>query len=349
MNSSDILKIRLYNQLLAGHSLNDPQEIVAYMGAMQAQAFDMARWGIGVRLPGSTNKDIEEAINQTKIVRTHILRPTWHFVSAEDIHWMIDLSGPRLKPVYKSYGKMSGIDHSVYMQIWPLVENLLMGDNHLTQKEIETHLLERKTVMHEYAVQYALRHAELDGLVCNGRINGYKQTFCLLQERVPKKQSLAREEMLERLARKFFTSHNPATIDDFIWWSGLLASDAKKALSLIQEDFIQEEINGRTFWMKNDIKIPGDEEVSALLLPQFDEMVVSYKNRSEMISDEHYGKVMTKNGLFSPTVMLDGRIIGSWKKVKNDVELSFFEKTNKKTQDRFKPIIRRYKEFLSLK
>ncbi|MDF9829221.1 winged helix DNA-binding domain-containing protein [Parabacteroides sp. PF5-6] len=352
MVSSEILRLRLHNQLLAGNNMKAPHEIVAYMGAMQAQTFDMARWAIGARLPGIvTDRRVIEAIDNAEIIRTHILRPTWHFVAAEDVYWMAELSRPRLRPVYASYARMMGVDDRIFETHWTFVERMLRDDNHLTRLELVAQLNQEGKAVDDYAVKRILDFAELEGLVCNGRVRGNKQTFCLLQERAAKTQVLSKEESLEKLARKFFTSHAPATLADFIWWSGLLASDAKKALALIQDDFVTETANGRTFYMKNDWVIPAAGETSALLLPQFDEMVVSYKDRSEMIDEQHYGKVMTKNGLFSPTIMLDGEIIGSWRKVMNkkkpEVELNFFEKTSKQKQNLYKKAQQNYLYYLT--
>ncbi len=333
MNTTDLLRIRLYNQLLDGKKFKTPEEIVSYMGAMQSQSFEMAKWAIGIRLPGSTNLSIEEALNNGKIIRTHILRPTWHFVSAEDIHWMIDLSAPRLKNTFLTYGKMLRIENDILKKTIPLIETALLDNNHLTRQEISAYLNTKGLNLETNALSHLMRYAELDGLVCSGKFKGNRQSYCLLEELVPRQAVLCHEEALEKLARKFFTSHGPATLHDFIWWSGLKISDAKKALELIKDDFITEEINGRIFYFKNDIQIPDNTNDSLLLLPPFDEYVVSYKDRSEIVDDENYGKVMTKNGLFSPTVMYNGRIVGSWKKIKNkdktDIELSFFKNTKK--------------------
>lgn len=349
MNTTDILRIRLYNQLLAGNSFREPHEIVRYMGAMQSQAFDMAKWAIGARLPGCTAVRIDEAINSGQIVRTHILRPTWHFVSAEDIYWMIELSSPRLRPVYTSYGKMSGVDEEFVSRHFHLVEKLLDNEGHLTRQELLSRLIADGYQMETPQINRLIDYGEVEGVIGSGFVKGGKHSYCLMQKRIPKPAPLSKEEALERLARRFFTSHAPATLQDFIWWSGLLISDARKGLELIKDDFISEEINGRTFWMRNDTVIPPDATPSALLLPPFDEMVVSYKDRSEMIEDEHYGKVMTKNGLFSPTVMLDGKIIGSWRKVKKNkqatVELSFFHKTTKQLRDLYNLPTQRVKDF----
>ncbi|MDR2009451.1 MAG: winged helix DNA-binding domain-containing protein [Bacteroidales bacterium] len=349
MNTSELLKIRLHNQLLADHVINEPHKIVSWFGAMQSQSLEMAKWAIGSRLEGSTVSTIENALNTGKIIRTHILRPTWHFVAAEDIHWMFELSNPRIKPVYISYCRMIGVEETIIYKSIDILEKALTGNKHLTKEEISEILLHKNIKTDNHLLNMIIGRAEMEGIICNGKLRGNKQTYTLLQEWVPEKNKLSKEEALECLARKFFSSHSPATLQDFVWWSGLTVTEARKAIELIKNDFISEEINGRIFWMKNNISVPDKTEISALLLPPFDEFVVSYKDRSEIIEDQHYSKVMTKNGLFSPTIMLNGQIIGSWKKIntKNGIkiELSFFEKTNIKTQSLFKKEIKRLEAF----
>lgn len=353
MSKATLLKIRLHNQLLATHQLNEPHEIVSWMGAMQSQALDLAKWAIGTRLDNKTVKDIEDVLNTGKVIRTHILRPTWHFVSAEDIHWMYDLSCPRLKPIYRGYAKTYGADESLIYKAIPALEKVLLNGKHLTKQEIGDALLEHDITLDDDYLKLTLSYAEMEGIIVNGRLSGNKQTFTLLEEWVPRKETICKEEALERLARRYFTSHSPASLQDFVWWSGLTITECKQAIEMIKPDFICETINGREFWMKNDVNIPSDDEDSALLLPPFDEFVVSYKDRSDMIEEVHYGKVMTKTGIFSPTIMLNGEIIGSWKKTMQKglprIALSFFEKTTKKREALFNAEIKRLEKFYSAK
>ena len=351
MTTPELLRIRLHNQLLAAHHWEEPADVVSWMGAMQAQALDLAKWAIGVRLNGKTVKDIEDDLNTGKIIRTHILRPTWHFVTAEDIHWMSELSAPRLKPIYLSYCKMQKADESLISRAIPVLEKILSGGKHLTRQEIGVCLQAEKIPVDEMHLKFAISRAEIEGILCNGQLQGSKQSFTLLTEWAPRKETLCREEALERLARRYFTSHGPATLPDFVWWSGLTLTECRRALEMIKADFLCETLNGREFWMRNDIKTPPSTDHSVLLLPPFDEFVVSYKDRPEMISDTHYGKVMTRNGIFSPTVMYNGEIVGSWKKVVKkglpQVELSFFEKTVKRTHRLFNPEMKRVTNFYS--
>ncbi|MDL2303882.1 winged helix DNA-binding domain-containing protein [Bacteroides sp. OttesenSCG-928-D19] len=386
MDVTELLQIRLNNQLLAGHQLKEPDEVVSWMGAMQAQTLDMAKWGIGVRLDGHTVRDVESALNTGRIIRTHILRPTWHFVSADDFHWMRDLSYPQLKPIYFSYYKTYGVDKEQIYGVIPLLEKSLSGGVHLTKQEIANILQTEKIATDNHLLNFAIQLAEIEGILCNGQLRGNTnntQTFTLLSEWVPRKETISREEALERLARRYFTSHGPATLRDFAWWSGLKITECRQALEMIKPDFVCEKLNDREFWLCNDNRMLSGSEKSvlpanngialqtnsrsecpandqsasftnsrsALLLPPFDEFVVSYTDRSEIIEDAHYGKVMTKNGLFSPTVMLNGEIVGSWKKIMKkgipQIELSFFQKTPAKVQALFKPEIKRLEQFYS--
>lgn len=348
-NTRTLLATRLHNQMLAVHDIKKPTEVVSHMGAMQSQSLDLAKWAIGVRIKNQTVNSIDEALNTGKIIRTHILRPTWHFVSAEDIHWMFDLSNPQLKPIYKYYGKNHVADETVIYQSIPLVVKALEGGKHLTKAELSDWLLSQNISVDTRYMTLILSYAEMEGLLVNGELRGNKQTFTLLEEWVPRKETLQREEALARLAQRFFASHAPATLHDFSWWSGLGLTECKQAIEMNKADLISTTFNGRVFWMRNDQQLPPDDMQSALLLPPFDEFVVSYKDRSEIIEDAHYAKVMTKNGLFSPTIMLNGEIVGSWKKtVKKDqvlIDLSFFKKTTKKTQELFRPEMERLKAF----
>ena len=349
MTPDELLHIRLYNQLLSLHELKEPREVVARMGAMQSQVLEMAKWAIGSRLQNSSAKEITDVLNKGEVIRTHILRPTWHFVAAEDLRWMYALSYPRLKPVYRSYAKMLGADESLLYPHIPLIEELLSGGRHLTKQEIGVALAERGVILDDNHLSLLLSFTELEGIIVNGELTGSRQTFTLLDEWAPRIPDISREEALARLARRYFTSHGPATLQDFAWWSNLPITECRQALEMIRPDFIRESIDGRECWMPNDIQTPPSDHDSALLLAPFDEFVVSYKDRSGMIEEAHYAKVITKNGIFSPTIMLNGQIIGSWKKSmkKNlpQITLTFFEKVPQKTVGLFQPEIDRLEKF----
>lgn len=349
MNTIDIRNIRLYNQLLTTHRLKTPKEVVSWMGAMQAQMYPMAKWAIGLRLPGSTNEMVEQAINNGEIIRTHILRPTWHFVSSEDIHWMLELTAPRIKMAVLNYCKYSGEDEPLLNKMLHYVEKILMKESHLTRQEVGELLIAEGVELDKYRLNHIMSWAELEGVVCNGKVKGGKQTYSLLQEKAPKTFSLTKDEALERLARKYFSSHGPATIKDFVWWSGLLTSDARKGIEYIKHDFVGEVFGDETYWFRNDLQLPSSEDnSSALLLPAFDEYLVGYRDRPEILKAEYTRTVITKTGIFAPIITLNGEIIGTWKdKKKTDTEFSFFQKEKKQIQDLFKSHTEMYKAFWS--
>lgn len=353
MNSCELLKIRLYNQLLTIHTLTEPGEIVSWLGAVQAQLLELSKWAIGARLPHSTIADVNDALSSGKILRTHILRPTWHLVAAEDIHWMRELSASRLMPIFVAYGKSWGADEMLIRKTVPRMVKILEQKGDLTKQEISEQLTIAGHGVDQHTLSHALSCSELEGLLCSGVVRGNKHTYALLEERVPKTDPFCKEEALAKLALRFFSSHSPATLQDFTWWSGLSVSEAKSGLEAVKKHFISETMNGRTFWMRNDIQLPITESCPSLLLPAFDEFVVSYKDRSEIIKEEHYHKVMTKNGIFSHTIMADGRIVGSWKRVKKrkeyQIELSFFEKKDEEKRELFTDQVEKVQRFFEEK
>jgi len=230
----NIANIRLISQQIALTKYKTAQEIVNFMGAMQAQDFAMVKWAIGLRLKNSTNKIIETAINKGEIIRTHLLRPTWHFVSAEDIHWLIELTAPKIKSSIKSRLKEFEINEKMLAQSNAIFHKALIEESFLSREDLLKKLTDAKIPIDNFRSSHFLFCAELDGLICSGPIKNNKQTYSLLEKRVPKYQSFSREESLAKLATKYFFSHFPATVQDFIWWSGLGATDAKNALESIK-------------------------------------------------------------------------------------------------------------------
>lgn len=340
MNTSLIANLRLNNQLLMGSDLKTPQEVVSWMGAVQAQDFNMTKWALGVRLPALTNKSVEDAINKGQIVRMHILRPTWHQVAATDIHWMLALSSPRVKQTLKSSDKILGLTDKIVEQMNVFIAKVLSENGDLTRQELGEMLRAEGHEMESRKLNHMMYHAELDGVVCSGNIKGGKQTYRLLEEKIPKTEIFDKDIALERLARKYFMSHAPATLHDFVWWSGLAMSDARRAMEMIKPDFVVEKIDSLEYWINNSFKELKDSNESVFLLPAWDEFVVSYKNRQHIILDEHYRKVISTNGIFKPVVVKNGQIIGMWKRVKRKdkvfAETELFGKVDGATKDLIK-------------
>ncbi|MBI5352017.1 MAG: AlkZ family DNA glycosylase [Chloroflexi bacterium] len=305
------------------------------MGAMQAQDYSMVKWAVGVRLPNSTDRTIESAINNGEIIRTHLLRPTWHLVSAEDIHWILELTAPQIKATLKSRHKELGISEAIVTKSNAVIKQALSDGIHLTRNELVTELEKHKIMTNENRASHLLLRAELDGIVCSGATKGKNQTYTLLEVRVPKTKPLSREKALANLARQYFSSHCPATIYDFVWWSGLSTSDAKQALEMVKSDFVSETIDSHAYWFTNILSSPKPEKEDVHLLPAFDEFIISYKDRSASLPFENHNKTVSNNGIFRPVIVVNGQIVGIWKRsIKKDkviVEAEFFKQPSKST------------------
>ncbi|MDQ6471198.1 winged helix DNA-binding domain-containing protein [Flavobacterium sp. LHD-80] len=331
MIHSEISHHRLVSQKLYKTSQCSPEEIVRHFGAIQAQDYAMAKWAIGSRCD-SSEKEIEEAVNSAKIIRTHILRPTWHFVSSDDIYWMLDLSAPQVKRFTISAAKKFGYDAKKLDQTNNAIEKLLAGNNHLTRDEIMQELGISKTSKEDFLSAAIMMNAELDGLVCNGKMKGKQITYALLEERVAKpKNKLTKEEGLEKLAKRYFESHGPATITDFSWWSGFPPTICQQTVNAIGLQLNSVEIDGQIYWFGTDYSFESSFRESVHFLPAFDELLISYKTREASMQPEHQSKAFTNNGIFKPIILENGKVIGIWKRtVKKDhvkVETQFFNDT----------------------
>jgi hypothetical protein len=333
MKPIDITSLRLINQQIAATRFKTPRELVGWMGAMQAQDYNHAKWALGVRLPHLTEEQIESAFNQGEIIRTHLMRPTWHFVSADDIYWLLELTAKQIKSTTKSRHRDLGLTESDLKKSKEILVKSLEGNRSLTREELSDQLNWAGINTYEQRLPHILMEAEIDGIICSGGIQGKKQTYTLLSERVPVKKTLSKEEALALLAKKYFSSHGPATLPDFVWWSGLPITDARKALEMNKSTFISETVGTETYWFEDNITIPASLPDSVYLLPAFDEYLISYKDRSAVITDDDHKKAISNNGIFRPVVLVSGQISGLWKRtLKKDtvlIELDHFRPHNK--------------------
>ena len=333
MNSKNILNIRLITQQIEATKFRTPKEIVSWMGAMQAQDYNMAKWAIGLRLPGTTDGTIEDAFNKGEILRTHVLRPTWHFVAAEDIYWMLELTSPQMNSLLKSRQKQLELTKTIFAKSNSIIEKAVSGRKHVTREELMTLLKKAKITITSERSYHLMYQAELNGIVCSGNMKGKNQTYALLEERIKKAKQIPREEALAKLADRYFTSHCPATLEDFTWWSGLNITDARHALEMIKKSLISETIKSKTYWFTNSFSIPAKSKSSLYLLPAFDEFFISYKDRTAAFQPEHHTKAFTNNGIFHPVILMNGKAIGLWKRnIQKDkviLEAAFFKNVSK--------------------
>ncbi|WP_185117482.1 winged helix DNA-binding domain-containing protein [Dysgonomonas sp. Marseille-P4361] len=325
-----IKNIRLTSHQLSEHKFDTPKELISWMGAIQAQDFTMAKWAIAIRLKSCTEQEVEDAFNRGDFLRTHIMRPTWHFVSSEDIRWLLKLTGDRIKLAWK-YAKDLKIEEQDLIKCYRLLEKTLRDNNHQTKEEIAK-LFEQgglgATPRHIY---HFMMWAEAEGIICSGSLKGEKQTYALLDERAPQSKDISKDEALAKLARRYLMSHSPATLQDFIWWSGLTIRDCRHAFGLIEDELIKDYFDSTELYIHNTYKdnIPLEDEILHFL-PAYDEYLISYKNRTNVLDLKHYPKAFNNYGTFKPVILYNGHVMGNWKSKGTDLDVTFWH-------DKFKP------------
>lgn len=313
MNLSDIAALRLANQQILNTRFTDPAELVAWMGAVQSQDFGMAKWALGLRLKKATDASVEQAIDAGGIIRTHIMRPTWHFIAKEDARWMMDLTAPH---VYKLAGTMYRqlkLDESVFRITNDLIGKLLADGQELTREEVIAEVNKAGIETDNLRATHIMFQAELDKIICNGKRRGKKFTYALFDKKVPATAPLKREEALAALAKRYFASHGPATVQDFAWWSGLSVTDSKLGFEAVRADFEMANVGGREYLFLTETELPK-VPAKAMLIPPWDELTVGYADRSAAMDDVVAQNPESGNGIFKPVVMVKGKIVAAWRR-----------------------------------
>jgi hypothetical protein len=351
MDQSEIAYLRLASQQLVGTDFTTPKELVYWMGAMQAQDYPMAKWAIGARLPDVTDQAVETAIADARIIRTHLLRPTWHFVAAEDVYWMLELTAPQIRDAQSPREKQLELTEDVIAKSNTTIEAALSSGRHLTREELISALHLAGIATDQNRASHLFARAELEKIICSGISRGSKTTYALLSERVPKANNLTKDEALAQLAQRYFTSRCPATLQDFTWWSGLPAREASNALELVKSEFERALIDGRTYWLTRGLTTLHSDQGGIYLLPIYDEFIISYSNRSASIPPqlEQHMKEISDRGVFRPIIVVDGQVVGIWRRtLQNEalrVEIQPFINLDPATKKRIVEVATRYGSF----
>ena len=328
MTLPDISNCRLVSQKIVTTEFSSAKDVVGWMGAMQAQDFAMAKWAVGLRLLNPANSTIETALNKGEIIRTHVMRPTWHFVVAEDVYWLLDLTASKIKMAMKARDKELELTEAIFNKSNNILEGILSKGVHLGREELAIAFNNAGISTDNNRLSHLLVRAELEGIVCSGSVNGNKQAYALLSDRVPLKKILSRDESLAELAKRYFTSHGPATLQDFIWWSGLSVTEARLGFESVKSGFISETVGSVNYWFKDSISNILNDTNSVYLLPAFDEFLISYRDRSASLSLIHHKKAVSDNGIFRPLIVQNGQVTGLWRRtIKKDevmIETSSF-------------------------
>ncbi|HYP16797.1 MAG TPA: winged helix DNA-binding domain-containing protein [Opitutus sp.] len=318
MTIKDVLRQRLINQHIGGDRLRTPAEIVAWLGAVQAQEYAMAKWALALRLPNAPNDTvIEESFNSGAILRTHVLRPTWHFIAPADLRWMLQLSQPRILAQMAGRHRELEVDATLVRRARKVVIKALEGGSCLSRTELSDALRRARIVAEGERLAHLVMTFELEALICSGPRIGKQFTYALADERVPPAPPCPRDDALARLAQRYFASRGPATAHDFAWWSGLTVTDARRGIASLGSGFAQESIEGLTYVFPTDsASRPTRAPLTHFLMPDYDEYGIAYQDRRALFAQPSFADRATSLAArtYNRMIVLDQQIVGCWRR-----------------------------------
>jgi hypothetical protein len=314
MNNQSMPQQRLSNQHLAGNPLKTAEAIVSHLTAVQAQDYFGAKWAVGQRVQDANEETIKQAFNDGRILRTHMMRPTWHFVTPEAIRWIQALTAPRVHIVNGYMYRKLELNDAIFAQTNDIIAKAVEGSQYKTRTELGQILEQNGIPAKGMRLGYILMQAELNALICSGPRIGKQFSYALLDERAPNAKTLPLDEALAELTRRYFTGHGPAELEDFTFWSGLTKTQARKGLALNDANLIKEMIDGHTFWLAPNSPLTNLPSPTAHLLPNYDEYLISYRNSGPFMEPAHGDYIEKQNPLFAHFLFLDGRLLGTWRR-----------------------------------
>lgn len=315
MTPTDITGQRLLNLHLLRPDSETPQAAVDWLVASQAQDYAGAKWALGLRVKHATDTLLDKAFNDGSILRTHVLRPTWHFVTPADIRWLLTLTAPRVHQVNGTMYRQAGLDETIFSQSAKAIIKALQDGEQLTRGELRDRLQQVGIdTSVAFRVTYIMMWAELERIICSGPRRGKQFTYMLLEERVAAAAPLIYAESLAKLAGRYFKSRGPATAADFAKWSGLTLTEAREGVEAVRHELVQDKVNGETCWRPQTVISTISPSPQAFLLSIYDEYISSYKDRSAMGETEVGEKLMAMGNALTYIIVLDGQIAGTFRR-----------------------------------
>jgi len=346
----NVPRLRLASQNIARPVLDDPAAVVQWFGAVQAQDYLGGLWALGLRTRGATEASVERAIDAGRIVRTWPMRGTLHFVAAADVRWMLGLLTPRVAGVASSRWRQLGLDDAVMARSAKLAEKALVGGKRLRREAMYKIWNDAGIATHDSRGLHILGHLAQSGLICFGPRDGKQHTFTLVEEWLPSARLLERDIALGEIARRYFTSHGPATVHDFAWWSGLTVTDARAGLDSVTAELESETIDKRTLWF-SATSAPSATK-AACLLPAWDEYTVAYRERKDVLDPRYAIRVNAGGGVLKPVIVIRGQVVGTWQRTigKKGVVIrpTPFARLDRADGDALEVAARKYGRFLGL-
>lgn len=350
----DIVRYRLHNQFLSQTQCTRPSQVVERLGAVQSQDYAGAKWALAQRLQDATTESaLDKAFNEGKILRTHVMRPTWHFVSPRDIRWLLTLTAGRVHTGNAFMYRKLELDPETRKKSYKIFEKSLRDNKYLTRPEIGTDFAKAGIQAEGMRLGYFIMSAELDGVICSGPRKGRQFTYALLEERAPQAKPLKQDEALAELTRRYFATRGPATLHDFTWWSGLTMAEARKGIEMVRKQFVSEVLEEQTYWFEESVTPVREKSPTVHLLPNYDEYFIGFKDRSAIAKLANQAGIQSDDpALIAHVIVLNGQVAGGWRRTitKNTVTLerNLLVDLNRTQERALQQEVDRYSEFLQL-
>ena len=319
----DIAIQRLRHQRLVGRPFARPEDVVRWLGAVQSQDYAGAKWAVAQRTRACTDDDVERAFADARILRTHVLRPTWHFVLPDDVRWMLALTAPRVRAAMAYYDRKLALDGGAFRRSQAVLQKALAGGKALTRDELGRALGAAGIAASGERLGLIMMRAEVDALIASGPRRGKQSTYALLDERAPRGRTLARDEALAELAGRYFASHGPALPQDFAWWSGLTVGDARRGIDSASPRLASVTADGKTYWTAPGAAGGARVAPSAVhLLPNYDEVIVAYRDHAASLAPGVAPKFALRPDMVANhIVIVAGRVVGGWRRLPGKREM----------------------------
>jgi hypothetical protein len=316
----DIARLRLRSQRVMAGRFESAPAAVGWLGAVQSQEYPLAKWSLGLRVAGLVDADVDTLLSSGQILRTHILRPTWHFVLPADLRWMMALTGSRIAARMRpAFGNV--MDDPQVRRGIDAMAGALSGGKRLSRAQLAKLIVARGIAATELETIPMFMAAELEPMIVSGGLAGKVQTYALADEVVPSLEHFDRDWALAELIRRYFTSHGPATIADFVWWSGLTVADARRGLAANGANgagLEKIDLDGTDYFWAGDTSDPtvaDDPSPTVHLMQAYDEYIVAYRSPRTPINIDGLAH---PSGLqrppFTHAVIRDGQLVGFWRR-----------------------------------
>lgn len=343
----NLLEQRLLTQHIAGVRLPSAEAVVRQLVAVQSQDHLGAKWSLGQRIRNGTERAIDRAFDQGKFLRTHVLRPTWHYVLPEDILWLQMLTAKRVHALMAYMNRKMGLDRTTMVKGAKAITAALEDGRHRTREELAEVLGRVRITAEKVRLAHLVAYCELEGLICSGAMIGRQHSYALIAERAPKARVLSREEALAELVERFITGHAPVTLKHFCWWSGLPLRDGKAGLAAVRDRLHCERIDGVEWWY-GPKGPPKGETSGAYLIPEYDEAITGSRDLGNIDLPWTVGRGNWKDLYFRPLI-IDGQRVGTWRRrvEPGGVEFDFnlFAKLGRSQQGKLREAVERYRRF----